>query len=87
MAGEGVQVRRVVTEEEGERDSRERVGVGVVGGACENHVDESAERKSREISYWTEECREDRVPEEDLDCAWIECLNGNCSVGLGGIAP
>lgn len=48
MTGERVQVRRVVAEEEGERDGREGVGVGVVGGACENHVDQSAERKTRE---------------------------------------
>lgn len=37
MAGKGVQLGRVVAEEEGECDGRERVRVGVVGGARENH--------------------------------------------------
>jgi hypothetical protein len=31
-------LRRVVAQEEGERDGRKRVRVGVVSGTCENHL-------------------------------------------------
>lgn len=37
MAGERVQLRRIVAEEKGEGDGREGVRVGVVGRARENH--------------------------------------------------
>ena len=37
MAGEGVELRGAIPEEEGESDGGEGVVVGVVGGVCENH--------------------------------------------------
>lgn len=39
MAGERVELRRVVPQKEGEGDGGERVRVGVVSRASENHVD------------------------------------------------
>lgn len=38
MAGEGVELRGAIPEEEGESDGREGVVVGVVGGMCEDHL-------------------------------------------------
>lgn len=37
MSGEGIELRRGVSEEEGEGDGWEGVGVGVVGRMGENH--------------------------------------------------
>lgn len=39
MLGKGVELRRAVPEEEGQRHRRERVRVFVVGGVCENHCE------------------------------------------------
>lgn len=39
MLGEGIELRGAVPEEEGERDRRERMAIGVVGGVRENHLD------------------------------------------------
>jgi len=51
MARERIQLRGVVAEEECQRDGRERVGVGVVCGACENHVD-NRKRYFTRIRCW-----------------------------------
>lgn len=37
VRGKGIELRRRVSEEEGEGDGREGVGVGMVGRVCENH--------------------------------------------------
>ena len=39
MAGERVELRGTVPEEEGEGDGRKGVRIGVAGGVCEDHVD------------------------------------------------
>lgn len=39
MLGEGIELRGAVPEEEGERDGRERMAIGMVGSVRENHFD------------------------------------------------
>lgn len=39
MGGERIELRRRVSQEVGEGDGRERVGVGVIGGVRENHCE------------------------------------------------